>query len=636
MKTFRGPGIVVTAGIVLGLLLTWLGRPGGPLEIFELRALDGLFSARYRVFGPEPIDPRIVYVGIDEATFTAIGTPTLLWQPQYAQVLRTLTEGGAAAIGFDMIVHPELDKLAEDDPLRERLQSEELELGVTVSEGPVVMAELLTPDGKVSLGPSEVAATLAMRPDFFGAHENYKAVEGPNLGVVNVVQDRDQVTRRVPAFFYEKGVSGEVWGGGQVRTMGLRLLELGTGKRVTPRNGQLFLGEDPIPTDRGLSVRVNYPAPKVEGRDSFFDYVSMARLIDGSAGADRFRDKIVLIGPASLNLQDFHATPYDVQAYGPEVHLALMNTILTGRYIVHPLGLWLLVNALFGGLAGFIALRLPRKQAVLRLAGGFVVYAVVALWLFAKFGAWLPFSTAFFSLVLGFVAGYTERLLTVERERAQIRSTFARMVSTKVMEHVLGDEFELVGGCERRVTVLFSDINNFTPVCEQHSPREIIAMLSDYFELMVDVIMRYDGYIKQYVGDEIMVIFGAPDDQPDHAARAVRAGVEMLEVLRKAEREAQGRPGFYDIKIGVNTGPVVVGKVGPEQRWEYAAVGDDVNLGARVMSVTKALDTKMLVSKNTYDECKDQTTDLEWVSRGVQSFKGKTAQLEVFEVNKRG
>ena len=215
------------------------------------------------------------------------------------------------------------------------------------------------------------------------------------------------------------------------------------------------------------------------------------------------------------------------------------------------------------------------------------------------------------------------------------------MVSPQVMNHVLKNYRRLKSGERKEITVLFSDINDFTPVCENHSPEEVIRMLSEYFSLMVDVIMKYDGYLKQYVGDEIMVIYGAPDDSKDHATRAVLTALEMREVLARARETSQGKPGFYDIKIGINTGSVVVGKVGPESRWEYAAVGDDVNLGARVMSAAKKMGMDIGVSEATrqrylkeLEESGRETDPVKWDSQGVQSFKGKISQMEVYAVEK--
>jgi len=215
------------------------------------------------------------------------------------------------------------------------------------------------------------------------------------------------------------------------------------------------------------------------------------------------------------------------------------------------------------------------------------------------------------------------------------------MVSPQVMNHVLANYQSLTNGERKEITVLFSDINDFTPVCEQHTPEEVIKMLSEYFSNMVDVIMKYDGYLKQYVGDEIMVIFGAPDDSSDHATRAVLTALEMRDALAKAKETSQGKPGFYEVKIGINTGSVVLGKVGPESRWEYAAVGDHVNLGARVMSVAKNLGMDIGVSaasKARFEKEREEgqpcSEKVEWISQGVQSFKGKISQMEVFGIKR--
>ncbi len=630
-----GPGGVVAVSLLLALLITGLTRGELPLHSLELRSLDRFFRLRHRLQGPLPIDPRLVFIGVDDSTFEAVGKPHLLWLPEYTRAIATLLEGGASVVGYDFIFNP-IDvastSLEPDHFLLQSLDEADLELGQLVMAEPVVMAELLDPEGlgKQTFGPMALTQTLAFRPDaLFAVRAELEPVAGPNVAAVNVLHDQDGVTRRVAATFYLE--RDQDWAAGATRTLALRMVELATGAPFRLRDGEVYWGELPIPTDENLGIRLNYPGPA--GERSAFRYLSMSELFQPDFDAEIVRDKICLIGPASASLQDYKATPYEPETFGPEVHLALLNTLLTRSFIVAPGGLWLALNLTLACMAGLLALFQTRERALLTTSALVVGYLVMAVAAFVSTNLWLPVVSSLASLGAGWVTGYTERLLTIEKERAQLRSTFGRMVSEQVMKHVLDKSFDLQDGSERVVTVLFSDINHFTPTCERHTPREIIAMLSSYFELMVDVILRYDGYIKQYVGDEIMVIFGAPDDQEDHAEKAVRCGVEMLEVLKAAEASATG-PGFYDIKIGINTGPVVVGRVGPEKRWEYAAVGDDVNLGARVMSITKNLDTKMLVSQNTYLACRDATADLDWTSRGVQQFKGKTAEMEVYEVRR--
>jgi adenylate cyclase len=369
-----------------------------------------------------------------------------------------------------------------------------------------------------------------------------------------------------------------------------------------------------------------------------FPIIPATSVMDGSVAPVTFKDKIVIVAPTADTLDDAKVVPGDPSYHGGGLHATVLNMFLSNSFISRPAPAWVAL-AIFSALLGAA---LGRAGRVELLIAGLVLLPVAQFLIFALGNLWLPTFFSTLAYAAGSLIGYVERLVTVERDRARVRSTFARMVSPQVMLHVLRDVHNLRHGVRKEITVLFTDINNFTPVCENHEPEEVIEMLSDYFSMMVDVIMKYDGYLKQYVGDEIMVIFGAPDDRDDHATRAVLTALEMREVLAKAKKESNGRPGFYDIKAGLNTGSVVVGKVGPEARWEYAAVGDNVNLGARVMSTAQKLGLDIGVSEATRQRYQEERERLNlgedpvaWTSQGVQTFKGKVSQMEVFSIERR-
>jgi len=226
-----------------------------------------------------------------------------------------------------------------------------------------------------------------------------------------------------------------------------------------------------------------------------------------------------------------------------------------------------------------------------------------------------------------------ERYLSVDRWRAELHRLFKRYLSPPVADELVNNprSRELGASRRRRVTVLFSDINNFTPACETRTPEEVIAMLNRYFEQMLAIVDRHEGTLKQFTGDEMMVLFGAPQDQPDHAARAVQAALDMLECLGDLARTQPAGTGFYDVKIGIHTGDVVVGNVGSQARTEWTCLGDDVNLASRIEGETKKVGARLLVSRVTRDEAAPLLPDVEWDSRGERTFKGKTRTMEVFE-----
>lgn len=629
---------IVLLVLALGLLLGWLSltKLGYRVESF---ALDHMFELRYRLFGPAQIDSRLMLVGVDEPTIDKFGKPRLLWQADLATLISKVKEGGPAVVGVDLVVSPTVHGLPPEDPLLERIQEEAFALGmVAMEDPPVVLAEVYS-EGFVHRGqedknnvisPNEVILELLQ-------DENGNI---PRLAMANVPLDSDGVLRRAKLFHR---VDSE--GNKTPSNFALRILEFASGEKVaySEEGGRQSLTwkDRKVPFLFQESYLINFPGPTenpgAEGESLTYPIVSGRKVLDGEIPAELFKDKIVIVAPTAAGLMDEKVVPGDPQYHGGAVHLSILNMYLTDTFISRSEAVWFLL-CLFVAWAGWA---MGRRGKPLQGSAGAAAVLLLPFLGFLYLGIWLPTIFTLIAYSAASFMGYLERLLTIERDRARVRSTFARMVSPQVMNHVLKNYRRLKSGERKEITVLFSDINDFTPVCENHSPEEVIRMLSEYFSLMVDVIMKYDGYLKQYVGDEIMVIYGAPDDSKDHATRAVLTALEMREVLARARETSQGKPGFYDVKIGINTGSVVVGKVGPESRWEYAAVGDDVNLGARVMSVAKKMGMDIGVSEATrqryqkeLEESGKKTDPVKWDSQGVQSFKGKISQMEVYAIEK--
>lgn len=638
-----------TINFLVAIVLSGLGLGIASLSDFGYRVetviSDNWFPLRYQLRGAEPIDPSLLIVGLDEHAIQAIGKPSLLWQKDLAELINTIKSGNPASVGLDIIIRPEVQNLESSDPLRARLEDEALQLGLSGLEPPPVIFIEQYSGGFIS-GDSEdteeVLAPMEILVDLL-TDENG---DNNNLGFANVAGDFDGMVRRGKLLTRVKNADNQE----RPQNLSFRLLEEATGElttfhRAADGSPQLSWRGVSIPFLPRESFILNYPGPTEDNtrephdheQSITFPIVSAKKVMEGDISPSFFQDKIVLIAPTASSLGDEKSVPGDAQYHGGATHLTVMNMFLTDSFISRPGWLWVLLSLGFG-LAGFAV---GRKGSI---APGIGLAALVPFTAFAAFcfaHLWLPTLFPLVSLVVGGMLGYVERLLTVERDRAKVRSTFARMVSPQVMDHVLTNYKSLKNGVRKEVTVLFSDINDFTPICEQHTPEEVIEMLSEYFSMMVDVIMKYDGYLKQYVGDEIMVIFGAPDDSDDHATRAVLTALGMRDALAKAKETSNGKPGFYEVKIGVNTGSVVVGKVGPESRWEYAAVGDNVNLGARVMSVAKSLGKDIGISaasRERFDKEQEQGTSfgdkVKWNSLGVQSFKGKISQMEVFEIER--
>lgn len=215
------------------------------------------------------------------------------------------------------------------------------------------------------------------------------------------------------------------------------------------------------------------------------------------------------------------------------------------------------------------------------------------------------------------------------RERDRVKEVFGRYVASHVSEQALKGELNL-GGERRRVTILFSDIRNFTTMSEKLSPEETVLFLNDYFSNMVDAVFEYRGMLDKFLGDGLMAVFGATGDRANHAEQAVRTALRMKSLLAKinGERAIRGMAAIA-IGIGIHTDDVVVGNIGSRKRLEYTVIGDGVNTASRLESMNKELGTTILISESTHQEIQDL-----FVCQPLQQvhLKGKTSALTVYEV----
>lgn len=230
---------------------------------------------------------------------------------------------------------------------------------------------------------------------------------------------------------------------------------------------------------------------------------------------------------------------------------------------------------------------------------------------------------------LGVLSESFNQMIEGLAERERIKDAFGRFVTPAIAQAILDNPPE-PGGASTEVTVLFSDIRDYTKLSEQLSPPQVIALLNAYFSRMVPAIERHQGLVYQFVGDAIMAVFNAPVKTPDHATCAVRAGLEMLAAL--AEFNAAQRRGQTPLRmgIGIHTGPVVAGIIGSAERMEYRVVGDTVNLASRVEGLNKPLGSELLISQATQQLLTDS---FKLQDMGSHKVKGKSEAVRVFSVH---
>ncbi len=393
-----------------------------------------------------------------------------------------------------------------------------------------------------------------------------------------------------------------------------------------------------IPVDSDGAMYINYaglPSSAAQGEYRtfpVFSYAGYARETSDDPAtwpATRaVKDKIVLVGAFDHGMADDQKqTPYGMM-YGIEIHANILNTLLTGNFIIQP-------PALLGAIASFViimlvsllASRVKNSISVPVLLVFIFVTFLGTSFLFDHFSLLIDYATPITGSLLSYVSIILYRSSTEEREKRKIRSMFGKYVSPEVVAQMIDNPPEL-GGVDRELTVFFSDIRGFTSLSETLTPQELVKHLNEYLSAMTDIIISTGGTLDKYVGDEIMCFWGAPLEVSDHAFRACTCA--LLQKKRLEELNAQW-PGEkrLAIGIGINTGIMTVGNMGSAGRMNYTLMGDNVNLGARLEGTNKVYGTMIIVSEYTYAMVKDR-----FIFRELDTIrvKGKNRPVVIYEL----
>lgn len=339
-------------------------------------------------------------------------------------------------------------------------------------------------------------------------------------------------------------------------------------------------------------------------------------------------NKILMVGPFSKGMaEDEKTTPFGLM-FGVEIHTNALNTILMSNFLYH-LPQWanaliLLVMVL---LTAFMASRVSTVWSLVLSLLLAILFSFAATVIFDLANRIITLSTPVLGVFLTFLAVIVYRIMTEEKDKRRIRDMFGTYVSPRVVDQLIANPPEL-GGQDKDMTVLFSDIRDFTKLSESVPPQELVNHLNEYFTAMTGLILEYEGTLDKYVGDEIMAFWGAPQPQEDHALLACQCALRQMEVLRELnEKWEQHRR--INIGIGVNTGIMTVGNMGSLQRMDYTVTGDSVNLGARLEGTNKEYKTNIIISEYTYGRVKDRI-----IARELDDIqvKGKNKHVVIYEL----
>jgi len=340
-----------------------------------------------------------------------------------------------------------------------------------------------------------------------------------------------------------------------------------------------------------------------------YKYISFSDVYNNKTDSSYFKDKIVLIGATASDLHDDAIVPISNQAMpGVEINANLIQSILTRDFLyyqddVSAIGI-VFVFALLAGIVLF-KFRIHIATSLLILLS--IVYIFYSIYSFDT-GLIMNMIYPLLSITLVYIPLVVIYYLTEEKSRKWITSVFGKYVSPVVIDNLIKNPDKInLGGEKRNITIFFSDIRDFTPISEKLEPEDLVKLLNEYLTEMTSIIGKDQGLVDKYMGDAIMAFWGAPLDQPNHAEMACSSSLEMLEKLKGLQKKwkSQDIPSF-DIRIGLNSGDAIVGNMGSSKRFDYTAIGDNVNLASRLEGLNKYYGTKILITENTKKSVKDK------------------------------
>ena len=365
------------------------------------------------------------------------------------------------------------------------------------------------------------------------------------------------------------------------------------------------VGNTFIKTNHDSSILLNYKGPQ-----GTFPTYSIYDIIEHTVPKEKLADKIVLVGATEIGIFDLRTTPVGVSYPGVEVHATLLDNLLTTSYFrldnLNDLYTAVLI-LVFGLLLGFTLPNIKPLYSHLLAFGLLFAYLLVHRWMVNNLLSWTSFMYPSITILLIWAGVTIYRFLVTDKDKRFIRGAFQQYLSPQVINQLMDNPQLLTLGGERRVlTAFFSDVQGFSTISEQLDPTELVKLLNIYLTEMTNLVTEVEGTIDKYEGDAIIAFFGAPVPYEDHATRACFVSLAMQKRLAEMRDQWQqeGTPLLY-MRIGLNTGPMVVGNMGSEKRFDYTMMGNSVNLAARLEGANKNYGTYTMVSEFTYEPAKN-------------------------------
>jgi adenylate cyclase len=636
-------------------LLLWFKRRVGYARLVCLALLVGF--AALRIFDPPPveelrvrtfdtfqlIDPRVktarpvTIIDIDEKSLSELGQ--FPWpRTRIADLITNLTKLGAVVIAFD-IVFSEPDRLNPDvaadtirnldDDTRAKLRalpSNDRILADAIGKSRVVLGESGLPFVVSEFDKSLPLTGLAMlgeEPqrfmfDFPGLLRNVHVLEAAaaGRGLFTIKPEQDGIVRRVPMIMQAQGVT--------MPSLSFEVLRVASGSGTilvkADKAGIKSLGLRgfQIPTDAHGQLWVHF---------AHYDpliYVSAVDVLQGRAPPDKISGKLVLIGTSAVGLNDIKTTPISPAMPGVEIHAQVLESALTGAGVSRP-NYGILIEFATALVFGLLVIAFAPLFGPITLVGLGAVFATAlagtSWYFYTQHKLLIDFTYPLMSTTAIYLTLIFSSFVREQAQRRQIRSAFGQYLSPALVEQLAQSPEKLVlGGEEREMTIMFSDVRGFTSISESYKrdPQGLTTLMNRFLTPLTNAILARKGTIDKYMGDAIMAFWNAPLDDKEHEINACKAAVDMLERIDELNklREQEAREGGHvyiplNVGVGLNTGACVVGNMGSDLRFDYSVLGDSVNLASRLEGQSKEYGFPIIVGSKTALAAKDKFAILE-------------------------
>lgn len=657
----------------LRVLRRWFARRIGYARLLCLVLLIGF--AALRVADPAPveeirvrtfdafqrIDPRkktarpVTIVDIDDKSLEKLGQ----WpwpRTRLADLITELTQLGAVVIAFDA-VFPEPDRLNPalaadtfrnlDEETRTRLRalpSNDQIFADAIRKSRVVLGESGLPEEIATLDKTLPVTGLAMlgeEPqrfmfDFPGLLRNVPVLEhaAAGRGLFTIRPERDGIVRRVPMIMLAQGQT--------MPSLTFEMLRVASGSGTilikAEKAGIKSLGIKgvQIPTDHNGQLWVHY------ARNDASIYVPAVNVLEKNVAPDMIAGKLVLIGTSAVGLNDIKTTPVSRAMPGVEIHAQVLESALTGAVISQPnYGIAVeFATALLFGLLVIAFAPLFGPVTLVALGAAFAAALLgTSVYFYTQHRLLIDFTYPLMSTTAIYLTLIFSSFVREQQQRKQIRGAFAQYMSPVLVEQLAQSPEKLVlGGEEREMTIMFSDVRGFTTISEtyKNDPQGLTALMNCFLTPLTNAILARKGYIDKYMGDAIMAFWNAPLDDKQHEINACEAAIDMLEkideVNKQREQEAADGGHVYiplNVGIGINTGIGVVGNMGSDLKFNYSVLGDSVNLASRLEGQSKEYGFPIIVGSKTAMAAKEKFAILEL---DFIMVKGKTEPEVIYAV----